>query len=337
MAALPFEGENQSRTRVRLCHRPRLGAAPLEEWRPFDERRTRCHLPKMIPVVATVVGAERLEHALRSPLVPLERLELAHAAFRLRLREQFDELLCLSRLSHLRRLDYQVETVLKVLRTFRGRALLADEVGLGKTVEAGMLIAEFSLRGMARRTLVIVPAALVGQWQGELAEKFGVTARTTEEATFRSDPQAAWHDASGVVVASLQMVRTARHGALVRAQKWDLVVVDEAHHLKNRTTAGYQLVDALKSRYLLLLTATPVENSLDELYNLVTLLRPGQLATPAAFRREFLAKVRPLLAEESREAARALERGDDPQRARSRWPHHRAAAALRTDNRHRAE
>jgi SNF2 family DNA or RNA helicase len=86
------------------------------------------------------------------------------------------------------------------------------------------------------------------------------------------------------------MVRSSRHAPLVKEQKWDLVVVDEAHHVKNRDTASYQLVDALKSRYLLLLTATPVENSLDELYNLVTLLKPGQLATPAAFRRQFLAK-----------------------------------------------
>jgi SNF2 family DNA or RNA helicase len=243
-----------------------------------------------VPVLATVVGMERVHTALSAPAVNLGRLQLALDAWQLRLRDQFDELLCLSRLTHIRRLDYQVETVLKVLRTFRGRALLADEVGLGKTIEAGMLISEFLLRGMARRTLVITPAALVGQWQAELLDKFGVVARSTEEAVFRTDPEAAWSDASGVVVASLQLVRSARYSKLVREQKWDLVIVDEAHHIKNRQTAGYQLVDALKSRYLLLLTATPVENSLDELYNLVTLLRPGQLATPAAFRREFLAK-----------------------------------------------
>ncbi len=259
----------------------------------------------MIPVVSTIVGSERLKGALGSAPASLERLELSLAAWRLRLRDQFDELLCLSRLSQLRKLDYQVETVLKVLRTFRGRALLADEVGLGKTIEAGMLITEFLLRGMARRMLVIAPAALVGQWQAELREKFDLCARTTDEPVFRSDPEAAWSEVSGVVVASLQLVRSARHETLVREQKWDLVVVDEAHHIKNRATAGYQLVDALKSRYLLLLTATPVENSLDELYNLVTLLRPGQLATPAAFRRQFLAKGDPF-SPTNREKLRAL-------------------------------
>jgi SNF2 family DNA or RNA helicase len=259
----------------------------------------------MIPVVTSVAGVDRLRDALGRPFVSLAQQELALWAFQLRLRDQFDELLCLSRLTHIRRLDYQVETVLKVLRTFRGRALLADEVGLGKTIEAGMLIAEFVLRGMARRTLVIVPAALVGQWQAELREKFEIQARSSDEALFRSEPEQAWAQASGVVIASLQMVRSARHAPLVREQKWDLVVVDEAHHVKNRETAGYQLVDALKSRYLLLLTATPVENSLDELYNLVTLLKPGQLATPAAFRREFLAKGDPF-SPKNRDKLRAL-------------------------------
>lgn len=259
----------------------------------------------MIPVVASVVGMDRLRDALACPPGGFERQELTLHAFRLRLRDQFDELLCLSRLTHIRRLDYQVETVLKVLRMFRGRALLADEVGLGKTIEAGMLIAEFVLRGMTRRTLVIVPAALVGQWQAELREKFEIEARTTDEPLFRSDPERAWVEAAGVVVASLQLARSARHAPLVREQKWDLVVVDEAHHVKSRSTAGYQLVDALKSRYLLLLTATPVENSLDELYNLVTLLKPGQLATPAAFRREFLAKGDPF-SPKNRDKLRAL-------------------------------
>jgi SNF2 family DNA or RNA helicase len=116
----------------------------------------------MIPVATATLGLERLHAAAAAPPSSLERLELALSAWRLRLRDQFDELLCLSRLTHIRRLDYQVETVLKVLRTFRGRALLADEVGLGKTIEAGMLISEFVLRGMTRRTLVIAPAALVG-------------------------------------------------------------------------------------------------------------------------------------------------------------------------------
>jgi SNF2 family DNA or RNA helicase len=246
-----------------------------------------------IPLTLTEPPAQAVERALLGGArSALEDVALALEAWRLRLAEQFDELLCLARLKDVRRLDYQVETVQRVLRTFCGRALLADEVGLGKTVEAGMLVSEYLLRGMARSVLVICPAALVGQWRSELAHKFAIEAESTEESRFRSDPEEAWADRREprVLVASLQMARSSRHAELVRARRWDLVVVDEAHHLKNRATAGYKLLDALRSRFLLLLTATPVENDLEELYNLVTLLKPGQLATPAAFKARFVEK-----------------------------------------------
>ncbi|HET6414109.1 MAG TPA: SNF2-related protein [Anaeromyxobacter sp.] len=241
------------------------------------------------------------------PPATLEDVALSLHAWRLRLADQFDELLCLSRLRGVRRLDYQVETVQRVLRSFRGRALLADEVGLGKTIEAGMLISEYLQRGMARSVLVVCPAALVSQWKAELSEKFDIEAETTEEGRFRSQPQAAWADASQVrvVIASLQLARTARHAELVRAGRWDMVVVDEAHHLKNRSTAGHKLLDSLRSRFMLLLTATPVENDLEELYNLVTLLKPGQLATPAAFKRQFVERGDPF-SPRNRERLRAL-------------------------------
>lgn len=246
-----------------------------------------------IPLSLVEPPPEDLERALGLGATgTLEDVALALQAWRLKLTDQFDELLCLARLKDVRRLDYQVETVHRVLRTFRGRALLADEVGLGKTIEAGMLISEYLLRGMARTVLVVCPAALVGQWRAELADKFAVEAQSTDEARFRTNPEAAWSAGSEprVVVASLQMIRAARHAELVRSQRWDLLVVDEAHYLKNRTTAGYKLLDSLKSRFLLLLTATPVENDLEELYNLVTLLKPGQLATPAAFKKQFVEK-----------------------------------------------
>jgi SNF2 family DNA or RNA helicase len=252
--------------------------------------------------------SELLESALQArPLSTLEDVALALDAWRLKLTDQFDELLCLARLKDVRRLDYQVETVHRVLRSLRGRALLADEVGLGKTVEAGMLVSEYFLRGMARTALIVCPAALVGQWRAELADKFGLAAQSTEEPSFRGSPEAAWAGGAEprIVVASLQMVRSARHAELVRAQRWDLVVVDEAHHIKNRSTAGYKLLDSVKSRFLLLLTATPVENDLEELYNLVTLLKPGQLATPAAFKKKFVEKGDPF-APRNRERLREL-------------------------------
>jgi len=127
-----------------------------------------------------MVPSPVLSRVFSTPPGSLADVELCVAAWRLKLTEQFDELLCLPHLRGVQRLDYQVETVLKVLRLLRGRALLADEVGLGKTIEASMLIQEMRLRGMARRVLVLVPSALVGQWTEELREKFQIPARSTQ-------------------------------------------------------------------------------------------------------------------------------------------------------------
>src|SRR5437016_3422781 len=93
---------------------------------------------------------------------------------RLSLLRGFDELLCLEGLRGVEHLPHQIETARKVLRHFRGRVLLADEVGLGKTIEAGLLLREYLLRGMARRVLILVPAPLVSQWHEELSSKFSL-------------------------------------------------------------------------------------------------------------------------------------------------------------------
>jgi SNF2 family DNA or RNA helicase len=70
--------------------------------------------------------------------------------------------------------DYQLATMQTVLRRMRGRAILADEVGLGKTIEAGLVLSELRMRGLADRALVVTPAGLVGQWREELERKFGL-------------------------------------------------------------------------------------------------------------------------------------------------------------------
>jgi SNF2 family DNA or RNA helicase len=242
--------------------------------------------------------------ALAAPPARLADLRHVLAAHALAAAESFEELLALGRMVGVEPHRYQTETARRVLRYFRGRALLADEVGLGKTIEALVILREYELRGAVRRALVVVPPALVGQWVGELEEKAGIVPRTTEDAAFRADPEAFWKG-DGVVVASLATARAPRHAAAVQAAPWDMVVVDEAHHVKNRATASWKLVDGLKSRYLLLLTATPIETDLEELYNLVTLLKPGQFATPAAFRAQFVDKKDPL-SPKNRERLRRL-------------------------------
>ncbi|WP_437307681.1 DEAD/DEAH box helicase [Sorangium sp. So ce388] len=259
---------------------------------------------KPAPLLASSLDRAELLRQLEGPPSPLAAVSHALRAHLLASAEQFEELLALGALTGVEPHRYQIETARRVLRVFRGRALLADEVGLGKTVEALMILREYQLRGMVRRALILVPPALVGQWTGELAEKAGIAARTTDDAARAAAPEAFWRD-EGVVVASLALARSARHAPLVQAASWDLVIVDEAHHLKSRTTATFRLVDGLHSRFLLMLTATPIETDLEELYNLVTLLKPGQFATPAAFRAQFVDPKDPL-SPKNRERLRAL-------------------------------
>jgi superfamily II DNA or RNA helicase len=260
--------------------------------------------PAPVSVAFTLPGEDAIARLLAAPLGGIAAVRHALAAHALTAAERFEELLAPRQMPSVEPHRYQIETARRVLRYFRGRALLADEVGLGKTVEALMILREYQLRGAVRRALVLVPPALLGQWAGELAEKAGIAARTTDDASLRAEPEAFW-GGEGVVLASLATARSPRHAALVQATPWDLVVVDEAHHVKNRATAGFKLVDGLKSRFLLLLTATPIETDLLELYNLVTLLKPGQFATPAAFRAQFVDKKDPL-SPRNRERLRGL-------------------------------
>src|SRR6516225_5126510 len=207
------------------------------------------------------------------------------------LAQGFDELLCLPHLAGVEPLWHQIETVRKVLRQFRGRVLLADEVGLGKTIEAGMVLKEYVLRGMVDSVLVLTPASLVGQWREELETKFDITCATTHDALLRSDRERFWGQKR--VIASLALARRSEHAAHVIGRSFDLVIVDEAHHLRDRASQSYKLVDALNKRFLLLLSATPVQNDLTELYNLLTLLKPGIFKTLKEFRAAYMTPGKP--------------------------------------------
>ncbi|MEE8389897.1 MAG: SNF2-related protein [Anaerolineae bacterium] len=220
------------------------------------------------------------------------RLQLQ--AERLALVAGFDELVCLDALNFVP-FEYQVKAAQTVLRRFRGRGLLCDEVGLGKTIEAGLVLQEYLLRQMVNRVLIITPPALVEQWREELASKFGLTDFVVNyDPEFRELGPQAWV-AFPRVIASLATARRAEHRRVITDIVYDLVIVDEAHHLKNRSSVSWKFVNALQKKYILMLTATPVQNSLDELYNLITILKPGQLKTPREFRRRFVVQGDPRL------------------------------------------
>jgi SNF2 family DNA or RNA helicase len=238
------------------------------------------------------------------PVPDLRGLLLRERAAQWWISNQSDDLLALP-YCKIERFDYQVRTALRVIGPLRGRALLSDEVGLGKTIEAGLVLKEYLTRGMVKRLLVLTVPSLVDQWEEELQEKFGIVCATTNQPGFRSDPAAFWRE-NPFIIASLHTVKQPAHLAVARALHWDMLVVDEAHYLRNRDSQAWQAVNELPRQFMLLLTATPVQNSLEELYNLVTLLQPGQLPPPKEFRARFMDKARPHQPREPEELRRML-------------------------------
>lgn len=191
----------------------------------------------------------------------------------------FDELQCMKHLSGLSPLPHQTDTAHKVLFEMSGRAILADEVGLGKTIEAGLILKEYLVRGLATRVLILVPASLVLQWVRELNTKFGISAVAQKKAY-------SW--GNDIVVASLDTAKRDPHKEVLLGNEYDMLIIDEAHKLKNKKSTNYQFVQQLRKKYCLLLTATPVQNDLGELFNLITLLKPGQLGHQGEFAANFV-------------------------------------------------
>ncbi|VVB80047.1 putative ATP-dependent RNA helicase [uncultured archaeon] len=186
------------------------------------------------------------------------------------------------------KLPHQANGALSIIRDMNTHALLADEVGLGKTITTGMVIKESIVRGFVKKILILTPPSLVDQWVAELKEKFELDFKIVESADD-------WVD-SKFMIASLDRVKIFDNQKgefkhkLAHEVNWDLVIVDEAHKLKERNTVRWKFVDMLKKKRFLLLTATPFQNDLLELYNLLNLLKKGHLGTVKEFRNKFLYK-----------------------------------------------
>jgi SNF2 family DNA or RNA helicase len=215
-----------------------------------------------------------------------ESYELSILSHEIRFTESFETLICLSSLTRVKSFWYQEETAKKVLKQFRGRAMLSDEVGLGKTIEALIILMEYIKRGMVKTGLILTPTPLVSQWKEEIQSKFNMDISSTDDPGFKSGSKTFWN--APFVIASINQAKSKKNVGFITARQYDMIIVDEAHHLKNRTTQNWKLVNSLKKRFILLLTATPVENNLMELYNLITLLKPGQLETATSFREKFM-------------------------------------------------
>lgn len=207
--------------------------------------------------------------------VCLTPLELAGAlrwdeAWKFDLRQMAARFLCLNKggqLSNARTeiLPHQIFTAYSVVSNAKRRFMLADEVGLGKTVEAGMVWQALAQRGNAARTLIVCPAGLTRQWQEEFQDKFHETFEIFGRDFQAINPRI-W-DLKATAIASLDRLKRKEHKrTLLENRKWDLIIFDEAQHLSARQyptkadkTQNYQLAEALRdyTDALLLLTATP--------------------------------------------------------------------------------
>lgn len=196
---------------------------------------------------------------------------------------------------------HQVGVVHRVVTGYPHRYLLCDEVGLGKTIEAGMILKELRARGLASRCLIIVPANLLRQWQFELKSKFNElfailnssTVNYLREQGHDGNPFARYDS----VLASADWIASSRWAQQATRVDWDMVIVDEAHHARRtrtgtraQTTQLYDLLrhlaaDQFGNRSLLLLTATPMQLAAEELHALVELVDPALFPTLQVFER----------------------------------------------------
>ncbi|HEX9782055.1 MAG TPA: SNF2-related protein [Opitutaceae bacterium] len=187
-------------------------------------------------------------------------------------------------------LPHQILLTHDLIKMQRRRLLMADDVGLGKTIETGMVIRELIARGETRRVLVIAPAGLVKNWQRELRDCFRLEFEILG-IDFHDYAPTSWENHHRVIASIDTLKRPQRMERLLAAPKWDLIVFDEAHHLtrlrygtKIQTTLNYRLAEAVRghTRDLLFLSATPHQGDAFQFWSLIHLLDDQLFDSPEA-------------------------------------------------------
>lgn len=187
---------------------------------------------------------------------------------------------------------HQVEAALFAFKSPLSKgAILADEVGLGKTIEAGIILSQHWSEHK-RKLLVICPANLRKQWSSELLEKFYLPSVIMESKSFNSSIEnGAFNpfDRESIVICSLQFAKT--KAAYIRRTDWDLVIIDEAHRLRNvyktQNKTANAIKTAIESKKKILMTATPLQNSILELYGLVSIIDDYVFGDLKSFKSQF--------------------------------------------------
>ncbi|OGQ80569.1 MAG: hypothetical protein A3F90_01985 [Deltaproteobacteria bacterium RIFCSPLOWO2_12_FULL_60_19] len=185
-------------------------------------------------------------------------------------------------------LPHQILLVHDLVAMMDRRMLIADEVGLGKTIETGMLLRELNARSEADRVLIVTPAGLVKNWQNELRDCFRLHCSILGH-DFHDYGTASWETHPWVVASIDTLKQTRRVQRLLGAPKWDVIIFDEAHHLsrirtgkKTVTTQNYKLAEALRShtRDILFLSATPHQGNPYQFWSLIQLLNDQLFTSP---------------------------------------------------------
>lgn len=189
--------------------------------------------------------------------------------------------------------QYQIQSVATILFEMHGTAILADEVGLGKTLTACFLMLELFLRDPSLNCLILVPPNLLNQWSGELARLRSVTG--LQELKFSSQKKLSTEQNVQLLLMSTERAKSEHNSQILMDKKWGLVIVDEAHELRNPETARHKLVYSLTARHRLLVTGTPVNNSGYDIYNLVNLIRPGYFGTRENFQQTYVPREREIV------------------------------------------
>lgn len=225
--------------------------------------------------------------------------DLVTASARLDFADDFAQLRCEATLRAFEPLPHQRSAALDVLRKKKGRALLADEVGLGKTIEALLVFAEYRARGLVRHVLILCPPTLMHQWREELHQKLGIhyqDIHLLDRQASISMTKRALKERLVSIAPHQRRGRPALRPEMFSGIEFDLVIVDEVHELlsqahgrsKPKELANYALIKTLQKKFVLLLSATPIQRSIIDLYELVNLTRPGQLMTWEAFERRYV-------------------------------------------------
>lgn len=189
---------------------------------------------------------------------------------------------------------HQIEAALFAFKSpYSKGVILADEVGLGKTIEAGILLSQKWAEGK-RRILIICPSSLRKQWVNELADKFYLKAEVLETRSFNNKQREGirnpFDTTDSIKICSFQFAR--RKAEELQLTSWDLVVIDEAHYLRNAykpsNVTAKSIQKATRDYKKVLLTATPLQNRLEELYGLVSFIDPNIFGDIKSFKKSYV-------------------------------------------------